>query len=129
MRPQDLDRVLEMWARWVWRGYSGGGFCSMIDMMMTTGCVFNGGGRGPALWSVEAEVEAAVMALAAVNGSAARVLRYEYGAWALRGLDEKAKQIDKAHALFMSLSTYKRHLAKGRAFVFDWMIKKRVQAR
>ncbi|CAI2030352.1 Uncharacterised protein [Serratia ficaria] len=126
MRPHELDAVLEQWARWIRAdGYGGSSFGSMLEMMMITGCMFSGGGRGQALWTVEADVEAAVMALAAADRNAATVIRIEYGAWDLGGLDKKARQIDKAHALFISLSTYKRCLAKGRGFIAAWLSKQR----
>lgn len=130
MRAHDLDFLFEQWARWVYfEGYYGSGFGSQLEMMMVTGCVFSSGGRGQLLWTIEADVEAAVMALAAVNHRSAKVVRYEYGAWVLRGLDSKAKQIEKAHALSISLSTYKRELATGRLFVAEWLSKRRVYVR
>lgn len=132
MYPHELDHVFELWARWI-RGtdLGGSGLGSMLEMMMVTGCMFSGGGGNPALHTVQAEVEAAVMQLAVEDRSAANVLRYEYGAWVLEvnGLDKKVRQIDKAHALFISLPTYKRRLAKAREFVADQLSQKRVAVR
>uniref|UniRef100_A8GLP6 Uncharacterized protein n=1 Tax=Serratia proteamaculans (strain 568) TaxID=399741 RepID=A8GLP6_SERP5 len=132
MLPHELDYVLELWARWVNDSYSGGsGFGSMLEMMMVTGGVFSGGGHSPALYSVQAEVEASVMALAAVDRAAADILRVEYGVgYILPGrLDKKPRQIDKAHALLISLRTYKRRLSKAREFVLNDLRKRRVSAR
>lgn len=120
-RGMSLERRLELWARWIVNGCNGrSGFASMLEMMMTTRCQFNGGGGEPKD-DIETGVEAAVMSLTAIDDSAAMVLRVEYGAWSYRCLDNAATQIDKAHALSLSLRTYKRRLAKARRHVAEYL--------
>lgn len=118
----NLERRLELWARWIVSGCNErSGFASMLEMMMSTRCQFSGGG-GPPSDELESSVEAAVISLAAEDGKAALILRVEYGAWALRSLSNASiqpKQMDKAHALGVSLRTYKRKLAKARKHVGD----------
>lgn len=121
MRPQNLERLLEMWARWIQNGCclpSGNGFASMLEMMMETRCQFNGGGGLPPD-VLETKVEGAVSLLAKADKLAALVIRIEYGAWRLPNMRTNAKQIDKAHALRMPLRTYERKLCAGRRFIAE----------
>lgn len=90
----------------------------MLEMMMVTRCQFSGGGGAPND-SVETSIEGAVAALTLVDETAAVVVRIEYGAWEIRGLDINAPHIDKAHALSLSLRQYRRKLAKARSFVTE----------
>lgn len=122
MRGMTLERRLELWARWIVTGCnsSRGGFASMLEMMMVTRCQFSGGGGEPRD-EIETAVEAAVMSLTAGDESAALVLRVEYGAWAPKSLDGATTQLDKAHALGLSLRTYKRKLAKARKHVAEYL--------
>lgn len=122
MREMALERRLELWARWIVSGCnsSRGGFASMLEMMMITRCQFSGGGGEPRD-DIEASVEAAVILLTAADRTAARILRVEYGAWAPKSLDGATTQLDKAHALGLSLRTYKRKLAKARKHVADYL--------
>lgn len=90
----------------------------MLEMMMVTRCQFSGGGGAPND-SVETSIEGAVAALTLVDETAAVVVRIEYGAWEIRGLDTNAPHIDKAHALSLSLRQYRRKLAKARSFVTE----------
>lgn len=117
-----LERRLELWARWIINGCNsrGAGFASMLEMMTITRCQFSGGGGEPRD-DIEAGVEAAVMSLTAVDKDAARILRVEYGAWAPKSLDGATTQLDKAHALGLSLRTYKRKLAKARQHVASYL--------
>lgn len=123
MRRRDLDYLFELWARWIHNGCNvrRGGFASMLEMMMATQCQFSGGGGGEPKDEIEASVEAAVMALAQIDEDAALIVRIEYGAWVFKSLDGTATQLEKAHALSMTLVTYKRKLAKARSFVTDHM--------
>ncbi|SPW74383.1 Uncharacterised protein [Escherichia coli] len=100
------------------------GFASMLEMMMVTRCQFTGGGGAPND-SLETSIEGAVTALTVVDETAALVVRIEYGAWEIRGLDINAPHIDKAHALSLSLRQYRRKLAKARAYVVDYLKKRR----
>ncbi|HGE7088428.1 TPA: hypothetical protein ACGB3K_005168 [Klebsiella aerogenes] len=116
---RDLDYLFELWALWVRNGCnSRRGFASMLEMMMVTRCQFSGGGGAPND-SVETSIEGAVAALTLVDETAAVVVRIEYGAWEIRGLDINAPHIDKAHALSLSLRQYRRKLAKARSFVTE----------
>ena len=63
--------------------------------MMVTRCQFTGGGGAPND-SLETSIEGAVTALTVVDETAALVVRIEYGAWEIRGLDINAPHIDKA---------------------------------
>ncbi|EIY9888895.1 hypothetical protein [Escherichia coli] len=112
---RDLDSLFELWALWVRNGCNArSGFASMLEMMMVTRCQFTGGGGAPND-SLETSIEGAVTALTVVDETAALVVRIEYGAWEIRGLDINAPHIDKAHALSLSLRQYRRKLAKARA--------------
>lgn len=120
-RGMTLERRLELWARWIVTGCnSRSGFSSMLEMMMVTRCQFSGGGGEPRD-DIETGVEAAVMSLTAVDKVAALILRVEYGAWAPKSLDGAPTQLDKAHALGLSLRTYKRKLAKARQHVANYL--------
>lgn len=122
-RGLGLEQRLELWARWIVGGCnSRSGFASMLEMMMVTRCQFSGGGEPKD--QIEMEVEAAVMSLTNCDEKAARILRIEYGAiengaWAPKSLDKAHTQMDKAHALGLSLRTYKRKLAKARLYVAE----------
>lgn len=120
-RGLSLERRLELWARWIFNGKTeSSGFASMLEMMMVTRCQFSGGGGAPR-YDLEADVEAAVISLRMTDGSAAKILEVEYGAWVPKSLDGATKQLDKAHALGLSLRTYKRKLAKARKHVADYL--------
>ncbi|MFA9209481.1 MAG: hypothetical protein ACEQSN_15015 [Yersinia sp. (in: enterobacteria)] len=126
-RRDDVDYLLELWARWIQNGCNEGrsGFASMLEMMMVTRCQFSGGGGGSPRDEIETGVEAAVMALTAEDAKAALILRIEYGAWEIRTLDCSSTQLEKAHALSLTLRTYKRKLAKSRSFVADFLEKRK----
>lgn len=118
---RDLDYLFELWALWVRNGCnSRSGFASMLEMMMVTRCQFSGGGGTPND-SLETSVEGAIAALTKIDETAAIVVRIEYGAWEIRGLDISAPHIDKAHALSLTLRQYRRKLAKARSFVTDYL--------
>lgn len=120
-RRLSLERRLELWARWIFNGKTeSSGFSSTLEMMMVTRCEFSGDGSVPS-YDLEADVEAAVMSLRMTDGSAAKILEVEYGAWVPKSLDGATKQLDKAHALGLSLRTYKRKLAKARKHVADYL--------
>lgn len=122
---RDLDSLFELWALWVRNGCNArSGFASMLEMMMVTRCQFTGGGGAPND-SLETSIEGAMTALTVVDETAALVVRIEYGAWEIRGLDINAPHIDKAHALSLSLRQYRRKLAKARAYVVDYLKKRR----
>ena len=121
-----LHTLLEQWARWIKQGRPVGpgasGFDSMIHMMMVTGCQFSGGQSGPrapnvGLASVEQVIDTAVVKLAAGDHPMrAKVLRVEYGVVRLKNVRDP-KQEHLAHALGMSVRTYKRNLAAAREHV------------
>ncbi len=119
-RQNELDELFELWARWCFAGGSQPDTApSLLARWMDNKghMVFGGGGCAPTD-TVEERIEAAVFAIAANEPMTAKVLRWEYGVWSWRGEDDKAlKQADKAAALGVSLRTYRRRLASGRAWV------------
>lgn len=125
-RQNELDELFELWARWCYGGYSSNvaGPSLLARWMDSKGhIVFGAGSVGPTN-TVEELIEAAVFSLSTREPLTARVLRWEYGVgsevWAWRGDDADAKaltQADKAQALGVSLRTYRRRLASGRAEV------------
>lgn len=118
---RDLDYLFEQWALWVRNGCnSRSGFASMLEMMMVTRCQFSGGGGAPND-ALETSIEGAVALLSTSDETAAVVVRIEYGAWEIRGLDLNAPQITKAHALSLTLRQYRRKLTKARSFVTEYL--------
>lgn len=125
-RQNELDELLELWARWCFGGYTSNvlGPSLLARWMDSKGhMVFGAGSAGPTN-SVEERIEAAVFSLSAREPVTASVLRWEYGiaseVWGWRGDSATAKaltQADKAEALGISLRTYRRRLAAGRAEV------------
>jgi len=124
-RQNELDELFELWARWCFAGgVQPDTPPSLLARWMDSKghMVFGGGGCAPTD-TVEERIEAAVLAIAASEPTTAEVLRWEYGVWSQgvghwRGKDATAlKQADKAAALGMSLRTYRRRLAAGRATV------------
>lgn len=123
-RQNELDELFELWARWcVSGGTQPGAAPSLLARWMDNKghMVFGAGGCGPTD-AVEERIEAAVLAISMTEPLTAKVLRFEYGVWSgageWRGKEAKAlKQADKADALNVSLRTYRRRLAAGRAAV------------
>jgi len=115
LSPREIDSLLDLWARWIFRGRSAsGGFASMLQMMMETHCQFSGGGGAPND-EIETRVEGGVALLTTLDEVAATVLRVEYGVWTMKS--RPRRQLDKAAALRMSLNQYQRKLKKARDFV------------
>lgn len=125
-RRNDLDDLLEAWARWCHSGgvVPGSGASMLAKMIDGKGLITFGSGGGSApMDSIEARIEAAVMKMAAENQDRADVLRLECRAGWFRVSQRRGLvnfdpsgllQIDMAHALGMSLRTYKRRLAEAR---------------
>lgn len=122
MRREDLDQLLELWARWVLNGKnSREGFSSMLEMMMVTRCQFSGGGGAPND-AIETSIEGAVALLTLQDRLSAKVLRIEFGVWVLCG--RPTTQLSKSIALGMPLITYRRKLEKARSFVAGYLEKR-----
>lgn len=116
------DEIFDQWARWVHRGALVPGGQSILGKLIECQGVFGGSGAGPVLDCIEAEVEAAVLRLAAENKAAATILRIEYGAV---GDINDDTQLKRALRAGISLPTYKRRLKTAREFVIESLIKKR----
>lgn len=69
MYTKELDELCESWARWVHRGGLAVSGQSVLSKLIDNHGVMNygSGGSGPALNCVEADIEAALMALYVVN--------------------------------------------------------------
>ncbi len=128
----DLDDLLERWARWCLQGGGAAMGTSLLGLLMDNGGVLSrstAGGAPPMgaqSCPLEERVEYAVVALAREDLLTADVLRLEYNAGVapvvsrrkLRGYDHRnIGQLQKAHALEMGVRTYKRRLAKARLHV------------
>lgn len=120
MTSQELDAVLDLWARWILRGCnSRSGFASMGEMMIVTRCQFSGGGGTPND-EIETRIEGGVAWLTTQDELAATILRAEYGVITFKS--RPRTQLDKAVALRLSVQRYRRKLAKARqvvAFYFE----------
>lgn len=116
-----LDEAIELWARWTVTGGSlnSGGFQSMLHMMMTTHCVFSGGGKKAITpdEGVEAEIESCLMRLRQQESPIPDVIKIEYM------LD--VTQLKKAERLGISLKTYKKRLQQGRQTILQHLAERR----
>lgn len=117
MARHPLNELLQDWADWCRRPEHHRA-SSMIARLMEQGAQFGYGPTGGPLLraAIEDEIEAAVLALAAVDADAATALRIEYGA-IFTGLAANASQVRKAEAAGVCLKTYKTRLQRGRAHV------------
>ncbi len=98
------------------------GYRSLMEVMIANQGVMNfgsGGKAGPVVDCVEANIEAALMQLAAKSPKAVAVARLHYGATRMPGLALDALRIDKARRLGISLKTYETHLTKVRNHVIN----------
>lgn len=116
------DALFDQWARWVHSGQLVPAGQSILGKLIENQGVFGGGGRGPVLDSIEAEIESAVLRLAAEDKAAATVFRIEYGA---HGNVNDTTQLKRAHRAGISLPTYKRRLKKARESVISTLTKTR----
>lgn len=128
-RHDELDEILELWARWVDQGgvLPTGGASMLARMVDNKGMLFFGGsGASVPVDCVELRVESLVMGLAKVNPIAADVLRLEVGAgWepvvkrygGRRGGHAESSQIGRAALLGLSDRTYRRRLMEARQHV------------
>ena len=115
------DEIFDQWARWVHSGALVPG--SILGKLIEShGVITYGGGTGPVLDCIEADVEAAVLRLAAQDQVAADVFRVEYGAL---GNPADMTQLKRAHRLQISLPTYKRRLKSAREFIVNQVRAKR----
>lgn len=129
----DLDDLLERWARWCLQGSGVGLGTSLLGKLIDNGGVISrstGGTGGEPMcaqsYPMEERIEYAVVALARDDLMTADVVRLEYNAGVapvvsrrkLRGYDHRnIGQLQKAHALGVAVATYRRRLAKGRAHI------------
>lgn len=129
----DLDDLLERWARWCISGSGVGLGHSLLGLLIANGGVISrstGGTGGEPMcaqsYPMEERIEYAVVVLARNDLLTADVVRLEYNAGVapvisrrkLRGYDHRnIGQLQKAHALGVGVATYRRRLAKARAFV------------
>lgn len=119
------DEIFDQWARWVHQGALVPGGQSVLGKLIECQGVFGGGGGGgPVLDCIEADVEAAVLRLAAEDQAAATTFRMEYGAVGNMNDDT---QLKRSLRVGISLPTYKRRLKKARDYVIQALTKKRTQ--
>jgi hypothetical protein len=122
-----LDRAIELWAIWCYRGQSAAAGKSMLARLIDNKgeLMFSGsGGRSFGCGDdLESSIESCVNRMFQESPIKADVLRLEYGVgdWEvvqrrkIGGYDfEHAKQLDKALFLGVSYATYRRHLAAAR---------------
>lgn len=124
----NFNQIMESWARWVHQGELVSGYGSLMAKLIAQKGVMNFGSSGqksPVLDCVEAQVEAALMALSRSNRKSAEVVRVHYGAVTLKGVSAHALNRDKAHALDMSLKTYEAHLTRARKHIINTLGGKR----
>ena len=119
----------ELWAQWCDSGgVASAGRSMLAKLIDNKGELFFGGAGGSSepLDSIEAAIEALVVALAVTEPLCADVLRLEYDAgwWgviARRGIKaydpRGVGQFEKADALGISFATYKRRLSEARALI------------
>lgn len=125
-RDADVDALLQAWAVWCDgdAGVLGGGTSMLAKLIDGKGQILFGGNGGSSSPrdSVEARIEAAVMAIAAKSPDRADVLRMEYSAgwWGvcerrqIKGYDPRGTdQFKRSQAMAMSLRTYKWRLSKA----------------
>lgn len=129
----DLDDLLERWARWCLSGSGVGLSNSLLGLLIDSGGVISrstGGTGGEPMcaqsYPMEERIEYAVVALARDDLMTADVVRLEYSAGVapvvnrrkMQGYDHRnIGQLQKAHALGVGVATYRRRLAKGRAHI------------
>lgn len=129
----DLDDLLERWARWCMQGSGVGLGSSLLGLLIDNGGVISrstGGTGGEPMcaqaYPLEERIEYAVVSLARDDLLTADVLRLEYNAGVsrvvnrrrLRGYDHRnIGQQQKANALGLGVRTYRRRLASARAHV------------
>lgn len=113
MSQAHLKELFDSWARWVHQGgLLPGGSSIMAKMIDSKGFMSfgSGGGRGPSPDCIEAQIETALMKLNEKHSDAVYVFRLEYGAIRRAGFDPEQTQTIKAHALGISVRTYRRRL-------------------
>jgi len=128
----DLDVMLERWARWCLQGGGAALGTSLLGVLIDNGGVVSRstvGGSAPMgaeSYPLEERIEYAVVSLAREDLLTADVLRLEYNAGVarvvsrrqLRGYDHRnIGQLQKAHALGVGVATYRRRLARARGHV------------
>lgn len=125
-RHDELDEILELWARWVDLGgvLPTVGASMLARMVDNKGMLFfGGGGASVPVDCVEGRVEALVMSLSKVNPVAADVLRLEVGAgWqsvvrrygGRRSDKPESSQLGRSALLGLSDRTYRRRLQEAR---------------
>lgn len=117
-----LDALLESWARWVHAGSLFHQGTSIIGLMMDNRGLMGSGNKnsGRALLGIdtkEAQIEALLMHLSNAKPECVEALRLEYGGIWIKRLPNPAKQADKAHALGISLRTYRYRIAETKTYL------------
>lgn len=114
-------RLLESWARWVSQdGTLSGGQSMLSKLIDNKGMVFYGAtNASPLIDCIEARIEARLMQLYNEHAQHVELLRLEYGAVQVKGVNPSDSQTAKAHAMGMSLRTYQRHLSVIKTLVFQ----------
>lgn len=119
----NLERYLEMWARWVRSGQITRS-TSILQMIMEGGSFSRGGGgSSPIIDCVELNIESALLRLSVTNEPAVLVVRVEYGVLRVQGIATSTVREARALRLGMSLRTYNRRLKDARDYIEKSLIK------
>lgn len=122
MNKAYINHLFDCWARWVNAGGVATSGQSVLSKLIDNQGVMNygsGGGSGPVVNCIEADIEAALMSLQADNPEAVELFRLEYSAIKRPGFNPSKPQFDKAHSLNISVRTYKRRLSTVRKHVIN----------
>lgn len=126
MNKQLLESLFHDWARWVHQGgVSDSGHSIIAKLMATRGVLIRGSGHGGPVDCVEAEIEVALARINQQKPAAVTLFRLEYGAIRQPGFNPEQTQILKAHALGISVRTYKRRLSAVKNFIVEQLKEKR----
>ena len=135
-RAGAIDSLLESWAEWLEGDTAllGGGLSMLARLIDGKGEILFGNSSGSSQPNdtMESRLESIVMAMAACKPDRADVLRLEYSAgwWSVcrrRGIKSYdprgTDQMQRAHAMQLTLRTYKRRLAEARAEIEEQLRK------
>jgi len=126
---QQVEKLFEMWARWCHSGsvLPASGASVLSKMIDNHGLmIFGSGGSTPNLDCVESDIERALSRLYLTHPDTVKTVRFEYLG---RFKDEDnlpLNQVRKAASMGVSIRTFERRLAKGRAYVVKQLESKNV---
>lgn len=118
-----LNRLLELWARWVHTGQVVKAKSILQKIMDGDSFARSNGGSSPIVDCVELNIESALTRLIVINKNAVLVCRVEYGATFLPNLPIDATREARALRMGMSLRTYNRRLKEARDHIETSLLK------